>query len=130
MKGKGKPKKPTYYVVSYMHFTCIYKMHYPIQARTRNLTTGENVQKWTRYFLLFFSTRPSDKYDSLRRRKNSRPLLDVFACIGYESIFWFVLSKKCLSENYDELVIFYNRRKYPHQKKINQKFNNNHGVKI
>ena len=27
----------------------------PIQARTRNLSTGENVQKWTRYFLLLFS---------------------------------------------------------------------------
>ena len=25
----------------------------PIQARTRNLSTGENVQKWTSYFLLF-----------------------------------------------------------------------------
>ena len=34
----------------------------PIQARTRDLSTGENVQKWTRYFLLFFRTRPSDNY--------------------------------------------------------------------
>ena len=29
---------------------------WPIQARTRNLSTGEYVQKWTRYFLLFFLT--------------------------------------------------------------------------
>ena len=44
--------------------------------------TGENVQKWTRYFLLFFSTRSSDEYDSAPSRKYSRPLLDFFACIG------------------------------------------------
>ena len=34
--------------------------------RTRNLSTGENVQRWTRYFLLFFSTRPSDEYDTVK----------------------------------------------------------------
>ena len=33
---------------------------YPIQARTRNLSIGENVKTWTRYFLFFFPTRPSD----------------------------------------------------------------------
>ena len=33
-------------------------------------------------FHLFFSTRPSDEYDSAPSRKFSRPLLDVFACIG------------------------------------------------
>ena len=30
----------------------------------------------------FFPTRPSDEYDSAPSRKWSRPLLDVFACIG------------------------------------------------
>ena len=35
-----------------------------MQARTRNLSTGEFGQKWTRYFILFFPTRPSDEYDS------------------------------------------------------------------
>ena len=45
------------------------------------MSTGENVLKWTRYFL-FFATRPSDKYDSAPSRKYSRPLLNVFACIG------------------------------------------------
>ena len=35
-----------------------------------------------KYFLLFFPTRPSDEYDSAPSRKNSRPLLDVFAYIG------------------------------------------------
>ena len=35
-----------------------------------------------RYFLLLFSTRPSDEYDSVPSRKYSRSLLDVFACIG------------------------------------------------
>ena len=34
------------------------------------------------YFPLFFSTRPSDEYDSAPSRKYSRPLLDVFACNG------------------------------------------------
>ena len=29
-----------------------------------NVSVAENVQKWTRYFLLFFPTRPSDEYDS------------------------------------------------------------------
>ena len=51
----------------------------PIQARTRNLSSGENVQKWTRYFLLFFLTRPSDEYDSAPSRKYSRPLLTFSA---------------------------------------------------
>ena len=37
----------------------------------------------------FFPTRPSDDYDSAPSRKYSRPLLDVFACIGYVcSIFY------------------------------------------
>ena len=53
------------------------KIHKPIQAMTRNLSTGENVQKWTRYIILFFSTRPSDEYDSAPSRKYSR-FLDVF----------------------------------------------------
>ena len=60
----------------------IFERTYPIKARTRNLSTGENVQKWTRYFLLFFPTRPSDEYDSAPSRKYSRSLLNVFACIG------------------------------------------------
>ena len=34
-------------------------------------------------FFSFFPTRPSDKYDSAPSRKYSRPLLDVFACIGF-----------------------------------------------
>ena len=51
-------------------------------GRARDLSTGEKVQKWTHYFLLFFPTRPSDEYDSAPSRKNSRPLLEVFACIG------------------------------------------------
>ena len=46
------------------------------------MSTGENVQKWTRYFLLLFPTRPSNEYDSAPSRKYSRPLLDVFACIN------------------------------------------------
>ena len=32
--------------------------------------------------IFFFPTRPSDEYDSAPSRKYSRPLLDVFACIG------------------------------------------------
>ena len=52
------------------------------QLKSSLTDTGEKVQKWTRYFLLFFPTRPSDEYDSARGRKYSRPLLDVFACIG------------------------------------------------
>ena len=47
-----------------------------------NLSTGENVKKWTRFFLHFFPTRPSDEYDSAPSQKYSRPLLDAFACIG------------------------------------------------
>ena len=43
---------------------------------------AKTLQKWTRYFLLFFPTRPSDEYDSGLSRKYSRPLLDIFACIG------------------------------------------------
>ena len=31
----------------------------------------------------FFQTRPSDEYDSAPSRKYSRPLLDFFACIGW-----------------------------------------------
>ena len=31
---------------------------------------------------LFFPTRLSDEYDSAPSRKNSRPFLDVFVCIG------------------------------------------------
>ena len=34
------------------------------------------------YFLLFFPTRPSDEYESTPSLNYSRPLLDVFACIG------------------------------------------------
>ena len=41
------------------------------------MSTGENVQKWTSYFLLFFATRPSDEYNSVLSRKYSRPLLDL-----------------------------------------------------
>ena len=89
----------------------------PDTGEDSNLVHRRKRPKVDTLFSSLFSTRPSDDYDSLPRRKNSRLLLDVFACIGNESIFWFVLSKKCLSENYDELVIFYNRRKYPHQKK-------------
>ena len=33
-------------------------------------------------FFSFFPTRPSDQYDSAPSRKCSRPLLDLFACIG------------------------------------------------
>ena len=33
------------------------------------------------FYPLFFPTRPSDEYDSAPSRKNSRPLLDIFACI-------------------------------------------------
>ena len=58
----------------------------PIQARTRNLSTGENVQKWTHFFLLFFPTCLSDEYDSAPSRKYLRPLLDVFACIVQDYI--------------------------------------------
>ena len=36
----------------------------------------------TLFSSLFFPTRPSDDYDSAPSRKCSRPLLDVFACIG------------------------------------------------
>ena len=36
------------------------------------LSTGENVQKWTRFFLLSFPTRPSDEYDSQCRVENTR----------------------------------------------------------
>ena len=36
----------------------------------------------TLFSYLFFSSRPSDEYDSAPSRKYSRPLLDVFACIG------------------------------------------------
>ena len=36
----------------------------------------------TTCFLLFFTTRSCDKYDSAPTRKKSRPLLNVFACIG------------------------------------------------
>ena len=34
------------------------------------------------FFFSFFPMRPSDEYDSAPSRKYSRPLLDVFACIG------------------------------------------------
>ena len=34
------------------------------------------------YFSSFFPTHPSDEVDSAPSRKYSRPLLDVFACIG------------------------------------------------
>ena len=61
----------------------IFLISEPIKTRTRNLSTGENVQKWTRYFLLLFPTRSSDEYDSAPSRKYSRSLLNVFACIGY-----------------------------------------------
>ena len=54
------------------------------------MSTGENDQKWTRYFLLFFPTRPSDEYDSAPSRKYSRPLLDFFVCIGW---FLYVLGR-------------------------------------
>ena len=84
--GRGPPKHKVVLKACYLIFENKYKnlweMHKPIQARTRNLSAGENVQKWTRYFLLFFPTRPSDEYDSASCRKYSRPLLDVFACIG------------------------------------------------
>ena len=43
-----------------------------------NLSTGENVKTWKRYFLLFFQTR----FESAPSRKYSCRLLDVFACIG------------------------------------------------
>ena len=33
-------------------------------------------------FFSFFSTRPSNEYDSAPSRKNSRPLLEVFVSIG------------------------------------------------
>ena len=33
-------------------------------------------------FSSFFATRPSDEYDSAPSREYSRPLLNVFACIG------------------------------------------------
>ena len=36
------------------------------------MSTGENVQKWTRYFLLFFPTHPSDEYDNQHRVGNTR----------------------------------------------------------
>ena len=48
------------------------------------MSTGENVHKWTRYFLLFFPTLLSDEYDSAPSRKYSRPFLEVFACIGQD----------------------------------------------
>ena len=45
-----------------------------------------NVEKCTQrhqaIFFSFFATRPSDEYDSAPSRKYSRPLLEVFACIG------------------------------------------------
>ena len=51
-------------------------------TRTGKLSTGENVQKWTRFSLLFFPTVPSDEYDSAPSRNYLRPLLDVSACIS------------------------------------------------
>ena len=40
----------------------------------------------------FFPTRPSDEYDSAPSRKYTRPLLDVFACIG--QVFLFFVSEQ------------------------------------
>ena len=37
----------------------------------------------TLFSSLVFPTRPSKEYDSAPSRKYSRPLLDVFSCIGY-----------------------------------------------
>ena len=43
--------------------------------------TGLKLENFERlYFLRFFSTRPSDEYDSAPSRKYARPLLDVFTC--------------------------------------------------
>ena len=42
------------------------------------MSTGEIVHKWTRYFHLFFPTRPSDEFDSAPSRKYSRPLFGRF----------------------------------------------------
>ena len=43
-------------------------------------------QSGREYCLNFSPTRPSDEYDSAPSRKYSRPLLDVFTCIGYPRI--------------------------------------------
>ena len=45
----------------------------------------------TLFSTLFFRTRPSGEYDSARSRTYSRPLLDVFPCIGwiyFKILFW------------------------------------------
>ena len=55
---------------------------------TRNLSTGENVQKWTRYFLLFFPTRPSDEYDAQRRVENTRVHFWTFPPVSVKSNRW------------------------------------------
>ena len=62
-----------------------------VSSLTITLTdTGEDWKLVNRPFwpkvdasiFFFFPTRPSDEYDSASSQKYSRPLLDVFACIG------------------------------------------------
>ena len=57
-------------------------------------------------FFSFFPTRPSDEYDPAPSRKNSRPLLDLFACIGRTVVI--SISKYSKNENqfYCQNMIF------------------------
>ena len=54
----------------------------------------------TLFSSLFFPTRPSDEYDSAQSRKNSRPLLDVFACIGIRTL---QMTARLILKNFDNI---------------------------
>ena len=51
-------------------------------GEARDLSTGENVQKWTRYFLLFFRRVRATSMTQRLVENTCVHFLDVFACIG------------------------------------------------
>ena len=58
-------------IISILHYYYLI-LYLPIQARTRDLSTGENVQKWTRYLLLFFFRCVRATSMTQRRVENTR----------------------------------------------------------
>ena len=68
--------------------------HLTITGEDSKLVHRRNRPKVDTLFSSLFSDAPSDEYDSAPSRKYSRPLLDVFACIGYNDEYKNILSHR------------------------------------
>ena len=85
----------------------------PIQARTRTFSTGENVQKWTRFYLLFFSDASEGRVENTRVHfwtfsPVSFKLKKLSCQIVGESEMW-VGSRSCRYQGRADIVLYGNQ---------------------